>query len=81
MDILIMHLCEETAPENQKFILQEVGELSFLPADGPWAIRESVRVRHSVWHSPGEDQGCGHAWTGALLWKTWNLSPSEPGAW
>uniref|UniRef100_A0A5F8AHE7 Polypeptide N-acetylgalactosaminyltransferase n=1 Tax=Macaca mulatta TaxID=9544 RepID=A0A5F8AHE7_MACMU len=27
MDILIMHLCEETAPENQKFILQEDGSL------------------------------------------------------
>lgn len=27
-DILIMHLCEETAPENQKFIFQEVSELS-----------------------------------------------------
>ncbi|XP_069330575.1 polypeptide N-acetylgalactosaminyltransferase 12 [Eulemur rufifrons] len=26
-DILIMHLCEETAPENQKFILQEDGTL------------------------------------------------------
>nr|XP_055127679.1 polypeptide N-acetylgalactosaminyltransferase 12 isoform X2 [Symphalangus syndactylus] len=27
MDTLIMHLCEETAPENQKFILQEDGSL------------------------------------------------------
>ncbi|XP_064235696.1 polypeptide N-acetylgalactosaminyltransferase 12 isoform X2 [Aotus nancymaae] len=27
MDILTMHLCKETAPENQKFILQEDGSL------------------------------------------------------
>ncbi|XP_006748929.2 polypeptide N-acetylgalactosaminyltransferase 12-like isoform X2 [Leptonychotes weddellii] len=26
-DALVMHLCQETAPENQKFILQEDGSL------------------------------------------------------
>ena len=36
-DTLVMHLCEERAPENQKFILQEVSELSrpsLLPSVG-----------------------------------------------
>lgn len=42
-DTLVMHLCEEAAPENQKFVLQEVSGLSFLPCHRWWAAERSVR--------------------------------------
>lgn len=42
VDVLIMHLCEGATPEDQKFILQEVRELShaFLAVTpGPMGFR------------------------------------------
>lgn len=50
-DILTMHLCKEVAPENQKFILQDVSALS-LPAQLSFA---GCRGRCG----PGASQGHG----------------------
>ena len=57
-DILTMHLCQETAPENQKFILQEVSERSpaFL-ALGPQAAEGAVEGE-LLGLAPGGSQGC-----------------------
>ena len=47
-DVLIMHLCENTTPEDQKFILQEVGDPShafLLWLAIPWTAQGVVEVK------------------------------------
>lgn len=42
-DILVMHPCQDTTPENQQFLLQEVSVFSWL---FPWLspVREGTEV-------------------------------------
>lgn len=89
MDMLIMDLCKEIAPENQKFMLQEVSKLShsFL-AVGLWAAEEALKVEieHAVWHRLGKSQGCSHEeqhrdpwwWQDCWIPATCTIAPSSP---